>query len=443
MLPLQQFQDFIREQALFNKDNRILLAVSGGKDSVLMLHLFKAIGVNFGVAHCNFNLRGAEAQRDENFVKMLSSSLGLPFYVTHFETKKYAQTHKISTQMAARELRYAWFEEIRANHGYDYIALAQHQNDAVETLLINLTRGTGISGLHGILPKRDKLIRPLLFLSRSDIEVLISENQLEFVEDSSNASLDYTRNKIRHTVVPALAEINPRLEKTFTENISRFAQVEMFLNQEVEKLSNKLIEHRADGHYIVLKEIEQLNPKNLLLFELLKPYQFSESVVREILMNLNGQSGKRFLSESHEAIIDRKELVIVAKNPLPVHHQALHPHKEQVEFLDQVVSLSFSEVIKFEPSATKAYVDSDRLVFPLVLRTWQIGDRFIPLGMRNFKKVSDFFIDEKVSLPQKNRVPVVVNGNGEIIWLAGMRQDNRFKLTSTTKKVAIFEVKMK
>jgi tRNA(Ile)-lysidine synthase len=228
MLPLQQFQDFIREQALFNKDNRILLAVSGGKDSVLMLHLFKAIGVNFGVAHCNFNLRGAEAQRDENFVKMLSSSLGLPFYVTHFETKKYAQTHKISTQMAARELRYAWFEEIRANHGYDYIALAQHQNDAVETLLINLTRGTGISGLHGILPKRDKLIRPLLFLSRSDIEVLISENQLEFVEDSSNASLDYTRNKIRHTVVPALAEINPRLEKTFTENISRFAQVEMF-----------------------------------------------------------------------------------------------------------------------------------------------------------------------------------------------------------------------
>lgn len=443
MLPLQQFQDFIREQALFNKDHRILLAVSGGKDSVLMLHLFKAIGVTFGVAHCNFNLRGAEAQRDENFVKMLSSSLNLPFYVTHFETKKYAEEHKISTQMAARSLRYAWFEEIRANHGYHYIALAQHQNDAVETVLINLTRGTGISGLHGILPKRDKLIRPLLFLNRSEIEVLINENQLDFVEDSSNASLDYTRNKIRHTVVPALAEINPRLEKTFTENISRFAEVEMFLNQEVEKLSIRLIEHRADGHYIALKEIEQLNPQKLLFFELLKSYKFTEFVVAEILMNLNGQSGKRFLSESHEAIIDRNALVIVAKDPTIVHYQTLHPNTEQVEFLGEVVSLSFSETIKFEVSPAKAYVDNDLLIFPLILRTWQNGDRFIPLGMRNYKKVSDFFIDEKVSLHQKSRIPVLVNGNGEIIWLAGMRQDNRYKLTATTKKVAIFEVKIK
>lgn len=228
MLPLKQFQDFIEQQQLFVRANKILLAVSGGKDSVLMLHLFKAIGIDIGVAHCNFNLRADEAQRDESFVGLLAKNLGLPFYVTHFDTKKYAAENKISTQMAARDLRYNWFEEIRHKEGYDYIALAQHQNDAVETVLINLTRGTGISGLHGILPKRDLLIRPLLFLNRQQIDEIVKTNHIDFVEDSSNASTNYTRNKIRLQVVPHLQEINPNLEKTFAENISRFAQLETF-----------------------------------------------------------------------------------------------------------------------------------------------------------------------------------------------------------------------
>ncbi|WP_421938342.1 tRNA lysidine(34) synthetase TilS [Pedobacter sp.] len=442
MLPLQQFQDFIREHALFSEEHRILLAVSGGKDSVLMLHLFKALGFDFGVAHCNFNLRGAEAQRDEHFVEMLASSLDLPFHVTHFETKKYAREHKISTQMAARDLRYSWFEEIRLNHGYDFIALAQHQNDAVETLLINLTRGTGISGLHGILPKRDKLIRPLLFLNRFEIEVLISENQLDFVEDSSNANSDYTRNKIRHSVVPALQEINPRLEKTFAENISRFAEIELFLSREVERLSEALLEHKKGGIYLSLQRIGQLEPRQLLLFELLKPYGFTESVVAEILEHINAQSGKHFFSTSHEAIINRNELIIVAREDSIVQNQVIHPNTKQIEFLNGAISMSFSDAIRFDINAAKAYVDSDKLIFPLIVRTWQYGDRFIPLGMNGFKKISDFFIDEKLALHLKERIPVLVNGNGEIIWLAGMRQDNRYKLTGTTKKVAIFELKI-
>ncbi|RZL36712.1 MAG: tRNA lysidine(34) synthetase TilS, partial [Pedobacter sp.] len=283
MLPLQRFQDFIEHEKLFSKGSKILLAVSGGKDSVLMLHLFNKAGINVGVAHCNFNLRADEAQRDEHFVKTLALSLNLPFYVTHFDTKKYAAEHKISTQMAARDLRYNWFEEIRTAEGYDFIALAQHQNDAVETVMINLLRGTGISGLHGILPKRDKLIRPLLFLNRAEINKIIEDESLDFVEDSSNLNSDYTRNKLRLEVIPHLKEINPSLENTFAKNINRFTEIETFLNLQVEKISKEIVVKKADGFYIPLEKIKALQPKKLILFELLRPYGFIEAVAEEIL----------------------------------------------------------------------------------------------------------------------------------------------------------------
>jgi len=443
MLPLQQFQDFIEQQQLFVQGNRILLAVSGGKDSVLMLHLFKAIGVDVGVAHCNFNLRADEAQRDESFVALLVKNLGLPFYVTHFDTKKYAADNKISTQMAARDLRYHWFEEIRLSEQYDYIALAQHQNDAVETVLINLTRGTGISGLHGILPKRDRLIRPLLFLNRQQIEELVTANNIGFVEDSSNASTHYTRNKIRLQVVPHLQEINPNLEKTFAENISRFAELETFLNVQVQKLADKILNKRLDGIYISLSEITRLNPQKLLLYELLKPFGFGEHVIQEILDSLKSPSGTHFFSSTHQAIINRNDLVIVEKNVLVTANQFIHPATESIVFADHEITLAFTEEIKFEYNPNKAFVNADKLIFPLVLRNWQNGDKFIPLGMRSLKKVSDYFIDEKVPLHLKNTTPILVNGNGEIVWIAGMRQDNRYKLTTATKKVAIFELKIK
>jgi tRNA(Ile)-lysidine synthase len=443
MLPLQQFRDFIEQQKLFVQANRILLAVSGGKDSVLMLHLFKAIGVDVGVAHCNFNLRADEAQRDESFVALLAKNLGLPFYVTHFDTKKYAAENKISTQMAARDLRYNWFEEIRASQGYDYIALAQHQNDAVETVLINLTRGTGISGLHGILPKRDRLIRPLLFLNRKQIEEIVNTNNMDFVEDSSNASTNYTRNKIRLQVVPHLQEINPNLEKTFAENIVRFAELETFLNIQVQKLESKILNKRTDGIYIPLEEIAKLNPQKLLLYELLKTFGFGENVVQEILDSLKALSGTHFFSSTHQAIINRRDLVIVEKNTSVTSNQFIHPTTENIAFGNDEISLKFTAEVKFEADLNKAYVNADKLIFPLVLRNWQNGDKFIPLGMRNPKKVSDYFIDEKVPLHLKSTTAILVNGNGEIVWITGMRQDNRYKLTTATKKVAIFELKIK
>lgn len=443
MLPVKQFQDFIEQQQLFVLGNRILLAVSGGKDSVLMLHLFKAIGVDIGVAHCNFNLRADEAQRDESFVALLAKNLGLPFYVTHFDTKKYAAENKISSQMAARDLRYNWFEEIRAKEHFDYIALAQHQNDAVETVLINLTRGTGISGLHGISPKRDLLIRPLLFLSRGQIDKIVTANNIDFVEDSSNASTNYTRNKIRLQVVPHLQEINPNLEKTFAENIARFAALETFLNVQVQKLEAKILNKRADGIYIPLDEIVRLNPQKLLLYELLKPFGFGENVVHEILDSLKALSGTHFFSATHQAIINRKDLVIVEKNASVTTNQFIHPHTSNIDFANDTISVRFADDLKFDINVNKAFVNADKLIFPLVLRNWQNGDKFVPLGMRNPKKVSDYFIDEKVPLHLKATTPILINGNGEIIWIAGMRQDNRYKLTTATKKVAIFELKIK
>lgn len=441
MLPLAQFRQFIEQHQLFAKDDKVLLAVSGGKDSVLMLHLFKAIGVEIGVAHCNFNLRGEEAQRDEHFVKLLANSLDVPVHITHFDTKKYAAENKISTQMAARDLRYHWFEQIRREHKYDFIALAQHQNDAVETVLINLVRGTGISGLHGILPKRGMLIRPLLFLTRNEVEVAVGENNIGFVEDSSNLSTNYTRNKLRLQVIPHLKEINPNLEKTFEENMARFAEIERFLAVQVQKLADNLLDKRADGIYISLLDIAALRPQKLLLYELLKPFGFVEKVVDGILQSLASPSGTHFFSASHQAIINRNDLIIAPQNTADHLNQFIHPSTTNICFGDDEIALTFSDELKFEAAANKAFVNADKLIFPLVLRNWQNGDKFIPLGMRHLKKVSDFFIDAKVPVHLKHTTPILVNGNGQIIWIAGMRQDNRYKLTATTEKVAIFELK--
>ena len=451
MLPLQSFRAFISRHQLFEPDQKILLAVSGGKDSVLMVHLFKQAGLNFGIAHCNFQLRAEESQRDEAFVRMLAATMEVPFHVTHFSTKAYAKAQRCSTQMAARDLRYAWFEEIRAAEGYEAIAVAHHQNDAVETMLINLTRGTGISGLHGIAPKRDWLIRPLLFLSREAIETLIGKENIGYVEDSSNLSDHYARNKIRMHVIPQLKAINPVLEQTFAQNIQRFQEAETIIQQTVLSLRRKLLEESPTGISIQIDAIKALNPQKLLCYELLKPYNFNESLTLEVLTALDKQTGTSFYSSTHRVTIDRHRLMIT---PLEGQHttiqagpdtglnQLIHPAARQVELPMHLLNISYTEGNSFSRDG-KAYVDHELLIYPLVLRSRQPGDVFVPLGMKTHKKLSDFFIDEKVPLPEKDKIPLLINGNGDIIWVAGMRQDNRYKVTATTKKVAIFELKLK
>ena len=442
MLPLESFHNYIRQHSLFNKDNSILLTVSGGRDSVVMAHLFKHAGYQFGIAHCNFALRGEESLRDEHFVSALAARMEVPFYVTHFNTKAYAAAEKISTQMAARELRYRWFEELRQKEGYDYIAVAHHQGDVIETLLLNLIRGTGIAGLHGILPKRKLVLRPLLFLSRPDIDRIIAEEEMEFVEDSSNESSNYARNKLRHGVVPLMREINPNLEHTFEQNIQRFAETELVLQQVIDGLRKDICEERQDGVYLSLEKVTGLHPQRLLLFELLRVYNFTAAVVDEVLHSLSKLSGTTFNSASHRLTVNRDQLIITRLEDhevLPL--KMVHPADTTIIFGNQQINISYSDRVFYEKDNTRAFVDADQLIFPLVLRSWQEGDRFMPLGMTMQKKVSDLFTNEKVPLPQKRHIPILVNGNGDIVWVAGLRQDNRYKVTATTKKVVIFEQK--
>jgi len=440
MFPVQQFANYVSQHQLFNKTDHVLLAVSGGKDSVLMAQLFKLADFRFSIAHCNFNLRADEAQRDEAFVKLLAEQLEVPFHVIHFDTKTFAEKNGISTQMAARQLRYQWFEELRIQHNYQYVAVAHHQNDAIETVLLNLVRGTGISGMHGILPKRGYLVRPLLFLSRQQINELVDENRLAYVEDSSNNSNKYARNKLRLDVVPHLQEINPKLEETFAKNIKRFAETEALLQQVVANTKQQIFKENNGIISIKIEDVLCLNPQKLLLFELLRSFLFTDEVVDEILASLAKQSGTSFYSATHRITINREQLIIstLEKNEEPLYY--LHGEGKLEIGYQKRINVCFSDNINFIAHKDTAYIDADLLIFPLVVRYKDDGDKFKPLGMKVFKKLSDFFIDEKVPLPQKSKVPILINGNGEIIWVAGMRQDERYKLGATTKKVAIFEL---
>lgn len=440
MLPVTSFINYIEKNALFAKDDKILLAVSGGKDSVLMAQLFKLAGFEFSIAHCNFNLRGDESQRDEAFVRLLALTLEVPFYCTHFDTKTFAKKNHLSTQMAARKLRYQWFEEIRAQHNYNYIALAHHQNDSIETLLLNLIRGTGISGMHGILPKRGYLVRPLLFLARPEIEVLIDDHKISFVEDSSNETDTYARNSIRINVIPFLKEINPNLEDTFAQNMVRFAETEMVLQNFVAQTRDQICEVRNGDIYLSIEKVERLHPQKLILFELLKPYHFTSSVIDEILSALNKQSGTSFYSQTHRATVNRLDIII---SDLAVNNTdgfiLMHADDEYTNVGTQKIKLSYTTSHVIESNVHMAYVDAAKLIFPLIIRYKQDGDKFMPFGMNQFKKLSDFFIGQKIPLPNKSKIPLLINGNGEIIWVIGFRQDNRYKVNVTTKKVAIFE----
>jgi tRNA(Ile)-lysidine synthase len=441
MLPLRSFHAFIERNNLFNADQKVLLAVSGGKDSVLMAHLFKQAGLNFGIAHCNFRLRAEESSRDEAFVKQLAESLAVPLYRKDFDTRAYAKANHLSTQMAARELRYNWFEELRQSKQYDFVALAQHQNDAIETVLLNLTRGTGISGLHGILPKRGTLIRPLLFLSAADIQTIVETNNISYVEDSSNSSDYYARNKIRLHVVPQLKAINPNLEHTFAQNIQRFSDTEEVVQQAVEQYRASLIRPVKNGYALSIALLKQLHPQEFLLYELLKPFGFTASLVADLIDALDKQSGTSFFSSSHRITINREDLLISEHSDAQGTVLAIHAADRQVTFQKQQLVISEASKLEFEKNKNKAFVDGDLLTFPLKLRSWEQGDSFKPLGMKTFKKLSNFLIDEKVPLPDKASVPLLINGNGEMIWIAGLRADDRYKVTSTTKKVIIFELK--
>ena len=435
----ERFSQFLDEQALCQPDGRILLAVSGGKDSVLMTHLFAGAGYAIGIAHCNFQLRGADADADEALVNRLARQLDAPFYTTAFDTETYARSHGISIQMAARDLRYAWLETIRASQGYDCIAVAQHQNDHLETLLLNLVRGTGLGGLRGIHPKRGRIIRPLLFLTAAEVAAEVGRQGLDYRDDASNFSTKYARNKIRLEVIPKLKELNPALEHTMAENMAHFTDAQTVLQRYVSELRDQLFMPKQVGEgkewHIPIAGLSTLEPQLFLLYELFKPYGFSEAVLADLVEALDGISGKQFFSPSHVLYLDRQTVVMRRSEPFTDDVATIHEADKSVCWGECRFEAGWSTdtVVRADPSI--AQFDADRLVFPLRIRSWQPGDAFHPLGMGGRKKLSDFFVSLKIPAHDKHRVPVVVNGNGDIIWVAPHRMDNRYKITAETKKV--------
>ncbi len=441
MLPVKQFVSFINQNHLFNTGDKILAAVSGGIDSILMVHLLKAAGYNFGIAHCNFQLRGNDAMADQQFCAALAAQLNVSFHTVNFDTTQYAAAHKVSIQMAARELRYQWFEEISLQSGYPVIALAHHQNDTIETILLNLVRGTGIAGLHGILPMNGQLVRPLLFLTKEEITAIVEEAGLSYREDSSNTSTKYARNKIRLEVIPKLKELNPALENTFTQNLQRFKELEQMLQLQVAKLTKELFSYHNNEVYIPIAAVKELKPQRLLLYNLLLPYGFNETMVADLISVLDKHPGRVFETAAYSLVLDRDKLIISPKTIVPYLPVIIEAGTHSVIYGDYHLTLLHDDtplIVKDNPMATS--VDSSLLLFPLTLRAWQTGDYFYPLGMKTRKKVSDFFINQKISLHQKHKIPLLINGNGEVIWIGGYRPDERYKVNDNTEKVVIFEL---
>ena len=437
---LTEFQNHIKDNQLFQPTDKILLAVSGGKDSMAMLHLSVAAKFNIGVAHCNFQLRDKAADEDELFVQQTCQQLNIPFHSIRFDTAEHAEKHKISTQMAARELRYNWFEEIKTTHHYHFIATAHHQNDVAETMLINLTKGTGLSGLHGIKAKNNHIIRPLLCFTSDEIQQYIKNNNIVFREDQSNASVKYVRNKIRHEVLPKLAEINPNIIDTLNETAKHLLATENILDQKIEEekkhcftTENKLVK-------INIAYLRQLHPLATYLYYFLSPYHFNFDDCEQIALSLNGNSGKQFFSTTHQLIKDRVFLLLspkTEKQPEPIIIHTIN------DFAESPINIKFELIenkkITFKTAKNIAYLNADKIDFPLCFRKWKEGDSFTPFGMNGKKKLSDYFIDEKFSIPEKEATWLLTDKNDNIIWVVKSRTDNYFKVNSTTKTILLLE----
>ncbi|MCW3084677.1 MAG: tRNA(Ile)-lysidine synthetase [Bacteroidetes bacterium] len=438
---LQSFLDHIRKQQLFDPSARILLTVSGGIDSVVMCELFHKAGIDFGIAHCNFQLRGDESNDDETFVEQLAEKYSVSFHVAAFDTSTFAKKNKLSVQLAARQLRYEWFESIRKQYNYTCIATAHHRDDSVETFLINLIRGTGIAGLHGILPKQGNIIRPLLFTNKEEISAFAKKHKLKHREDSSNASDKYLRNKIRHSIIPLLQELNPAIGKNIAEDIGRLRNVELIYKKEIEKKRKKIIVVEGKTETILIRELLKLNPLETYLYEFLKPYHFNGDAVENIIRALDGRSGKQFLSDTHRLVKDRDVLLIEALQ--------MNPEKISIKKSTKIADVNGQQLVfkiqtrnakfKIPVSKNTAAIDLEKLKFPLEIRKWEKGDAFQPIGMKGKKLLSDFFIDQKLSLIEKENVRLLISDN-KIVWLIGYRMDERFKITEKTSKVFFAEL---
>jgi len=414
----------------------MLLAVSGGIDSVVLFHLFVRSGYSFAVAHCNFQLRGKESDKDDHFVQDLAEEAKIQFFSRSFETEAYSKMHGISIQMAARELRRTWFSELKQANNFDKIATAHHLNDSIETALFNLAKGTGIAGLMGIQPKKEDYVRPLLFSTRQMIEDYAALQQLKWREDRSNSSVKYSRNLIRHHVIPELKKINPNLEQTFAQTSEKIVGASAILGDVVNAKKSELLHRVKDLTVIDKLSLAAVGNTPILVYEMLEEFGFNYTQIKDMLQSLHGQTGKVFHSGTHQITIDRKQ-VFIEKRQSNV-HSYWKIYKDESEKHIEGVQFHFEKLGAQNTSIKRdkqmAMLDLDKLRFPLSFRHWKHGDAFFPLGMQHKKKVSDFMIDEKIPVNLKKQMLLLLSGN-DIVWLVGHRIDERYKITQYTKEI--------
>lgn len=425
---LQAFESHIDTKLTFLKNAKLLVAISGGLDSVVLTYLCNALKLNIALAHCNFHLRGTESDDDESFVLNLAEQLDLEVFIEHFETKTYAEDHKISTQMAARELRYSWFSDLAEQLDFDYVLTAHHADDELETFIINLSRGTGLDGLTGISEIRGNIIRPLLEFSRIEIEAYAASKKLKWREDSSNASTKYLRNKIRHEVIPNLKELSENFLEQFKDTQRHLQQASLLTEAYVDTISRDIISVDEDMITFNIKKIQLLEHPEALLYQLLKDYKFTNW--EDVYALLNAQSGKQVLSKDWRLLKDRDVLILTERT-------ADHPEYIEIEDLNKKYQTSMGTLFFDEADALFGkrsdviYVDQDKLKLPLTIRKWQKGDLFYPIGMKGKKKMSKFFKDEKYSLIDKEKA-LLLCSNQKVVWIIGKRADDRFKATEST-----------
>lgn len=429
---LQKLQSHIKESFSFLNGKKLLLAVSGGVDSMVMVHLFQKLGFEIAVAHCNFQLRGNESNGDQEFVEQYAQKNQIPCFVTRFDTQKFADDFKLSIQLAARSLRYNWFQELVKEYQYDYLLTAHHADDNLETFLINLTRGTGLEGLIGIPAQNGNIVRPLLIFGRDEILNYAKANQIDWREDSSNASDKYLRNKLRHDLVPILKELNPQFLETFQKTQQYLQESQALVEDATVLVYKQVAEEKENGVYYDLEKLKKLPNYKSYLYQWLSGLGFK--AWDDIYDLVEGQSGKQVFAEDYRLLKDRDCLILTKKTKDEIENvyfiaenqrEITHPLKILLQEAD-----GFSYV-----SNMTIFVDRKKLCFPLTLRRWKEGDFFQPIGMGGqSKKVSKFFKDSKMSLVEKEQTWLLYSG-GDIVWIVGHRQDERFKVGEKTDKI--------
>ena len=432
---LTRFVHNIVEKKLFAPSDRLLIAVSGGVDSVVLCDLCRNAGFDFEIAHANFQLRGEDSVADEHFVRGLAEQLRVPVHVKKFDTPAYAGEKKFSIQVAARELRYEWFNELLDN-GPRFLLTAHHADDNIETVLMNFFRGTGITGLRGMLPKHDRIVRPLLFASKKEILAYAKERKLSWREDISNASDKYSRNYFRNTIIPMVYKIYPEAEANLIHNISRFAEADELFNQAVDLHKKRLLELKGDEVHIPILKLSRVSPLHTILFEVIKDYGFTSHQLNEVLHLTTGAQGSYVQSSTHRIIKNRNWLIIAPVNNENGIHIVIDDDAREVNFSGGTLKIDGGDAdnINFSDDVHVAEIDQRRIRFPLLLRKWKAGDYFYPLGMKKKKKISRFLIDNKLSKTEKEKL-YVIESDKKICWVVGMRIDDRFKITASTKKV--------